>query len=297
MKIVVGGASGLLGSALVPAFERAGHDVLRLVRREPRDAREVAWEPERGAIDVGALAGVEGAVSLSGATIGRRWTAARKEEIVASRVETTRLLAESLAALEPKPSVLVSAGGVGIYGDGGDEVLTEESELGSEGFLPEVGKAWEAAAQPARAAGIRVVSFRQAVVLTRKGGILERMLTPFRLGVGGRIGSGRQWLSWVALDDLLRAYLLALDGDLAGPVNLAAPNPVTNAQFTKALGKAIRRPTVFSMPSFVAKGIFGEMGEEVLLEGQRVLPARLLAAGFTFEYPDLAPALERALAK
>lgn len=293
--MVVTGASGLLGSALVPALEADGHEVLRLVRRPPQGAREVAWDPARGTIDANSLAGVEVAVNLSGATIGRRWSVARKAEIRGSRVDSTRLLSRTLATLDPRPSALISAGGVGIYGDRGDEILTEESELG-EGFLSEVGKAWEEAADPARAAGIRVVHFRQGVVLTRRGGILERLLTPFRLGVGGRVGNGRQWWSWVALDDLVEAYRFALAGELAGAVNLLSPNPVTNVQFTRALGRALRRPTIFPFPAVAARAVFGEMGEEVLLGSQRALPKRLVDAGFAFRHGELAEALTRALA-
>jgi uncharacterized protein len=295
VKVVVTGASGLLGSALVPALEADGHQVLRLVRRPPQGAREVAWDPARGTIDANSLAEVEAAIHLSGATIGRRWTAARKAEIRESRVDSTRLLAGTLATLDPRPSALISAGGVGIYGDRGDEILTEKSELG-EGFLAEVGKAWEEAAEPARAAGIRVVNFRQGVVLTRRGGILERLVTPFRLGIGGRVGSGRQWWSWIALDDLVAAYRFVLAGELAGAINLLSPNPVTNVQFTRALGSALRRPTVFPFPAFAAKTVFGEMGKEVLLGGQRALPTRLLDAGFTFRHGELDEALKRALA-
>lgn len=296
MRLVVTGASGLLGSALTPALEADGHEVLRLVRHAATSAAEIEWNPAAGTIDAEALAGVDAAVHLSGATIGRRWTSSRKAEILASRVDTTRLLSETLARVEPRPAALVSAGGVGIYGDRGDEILTEESGLG-DGFLAEIGKAWEEAAQPARAAGVRIVSFRQGVVLTRRGGILGRLLTPFKLGVGGRVGSGRQWWSWVALDDLVDAFRLALTSDLAGPVNLVSPNPVTNRQFTDALGRAVRRPTIFPFPAVVAKTVFGEMGGEVLLGGQRVLPARLLDAGFSFGLPDLSSALERALAE
>jgi uncharacterized protein (TIGR01777 family) len=294
VKLVATGASGLLGSALVPTLEADGHEVLRLVRRETTGEREVAWDPVAGTIDEEALAGVDAAVNLSGATIGKRWTAERKAEILASRVDTTRLLAVTLARLEPLPKVIVSAGGVGIYGDRGDEILTEESEVGA-GFLADVGKAWEEAAEPARAAGIRVVGFRQGVVLTRRGGILERLLTPFKLGVGGRVGDGKQWWSWVALDDLVAAYRLALTGDLTGVYNLVSPNPVTNAQFTKALGRAINRPTVFPFPAFAARTVFGEMGNEVLLGSQRALPARLLEAGLSFTYPDLDAALTRVI--
>ncbi len=296
MRIVVSGASGLIGSALVPALESRGHEVVRLVRREPRGGGEVAWDPAAGTIDAARLDGVDAAVNLSGANLDRRWTASNKREIVESRVSATHLLARTLADLEPRPSVLVCAGGTGIYGDRGDEILTEESELGS-GFLADLGIDWEAAAEPARAAGIRVVNFRQGIVLSRDGGALRRMLLPFKLGVGGRVGSGKQWWSWVSLDDLLSAYVLALEGDLAGPVNLASPSPATSARFTTSLGRALHRPTVFPLPAFAVKAVFGEKGEAVLLHGQRALPARLLDAGFAFARPDLEPALEHALGR
>jgi len=295
MKVVVSGASGLIGSALVPALEAAGHDVVRLVRREARGAPEVAWDPAAGTIDSAALAGVDAAVNLSGANLNLRWTAARKAEIRDSRVSSTSLLARTLAELEPRPRVFVSAGGCGIYGDRGDEVLTEESELGT-GFLADVGRAWEAAAEPARAAGLRVVSFRQGMVLTRDGGALRQMLLPFKLGVGGRVASGRQWWSWVSLDDLVAAYLFVLEGELAGPVNLASPSPATSAAFAKALGRALHRPAVLPVPAFAIKVLFGERGEAVVLEGQRTLPARLLDAEFEFAYADLDAALAHALA-
>jgi uncharacterized protein (TIGR01777 family) len=296
VRIVVSGASGLIGSALVPALESADHEVLRLVRRQASAPNEVSWDPAAGAIDSGRLVGVEAGVNLNGATVGKRWTANRKKEILASRIESTRLLSTTLASLEPRPSVLVRAGGVGIYGyDRGDEILTEQSELGA-GFLAEVGSAWEAAADPAREAGIRVVNFRQGIVLSRGGGALPRLLTPFKLGLGGRVGSGRQWWPWVAAEDLVAGYLLALEGSLAGPVNLTSPNPVTNAQLTKALGKVLKRPTVFALPAFGARLAFGEMAEEVLLGGQRVLPVRLLDAGFSFRYAHIDDALVHALA-
>jgi uncharacterized protein (TIGR01777 family) len=294
VKVAVSGASGFIGSALVPALEAAGHDVLRLIRGRPAGSGELAWDPEIGTIDRAGLAGIDAAVNLSGATIGRRWNEARKTEILVSRVKSATLLAETLAALDPRPSVLVCAGGIGIYGNRGDDILTEESELGT-GFLADVGRAWEDACEPARTVGIRVVNLRGGIVLSREGGALVRMLTPFRLGVGGRIGSGKQWWSWIAIDDLVRAIRFALEGDLEGPVNVVSPNPVTNTQFTKALGKALGRPTVFPFPAFAAKAVFGEMAEEALLTGQRALPARLLDAGFGFDYPELAPALRRAL--
>ena len=295
MKVVVSGASGLIGSALVPALEAAGHEVVRLVRREARGPSEVAWDPAAGTIDAAGLAGVDAAVNLSGANLNRRWTAARKREIRDSRVSSTSLLARTLAEIEPRPTVFVSTGGCGIYGDRGDEILTEESELGS-GFLADVGRAWEAAAEPARAAGLRVVNFRQGIVLTRDGGALRQMLLPFKLGVGGRVASGRQWWTWVSLDDLVAAYLFVLEGELAGPVNLASPNPATSAVFAKALGRALHRPTVLPVPAFTIKVLFGERGEAVVLEGQRTLPARLLDAGFTFAFPEIDAALEHALA-
>lgn len=288
------GSSGLIGSALVPGLAAAGHEVVRLVRREPREASEIAWDPVAGTIDADRLAGVDAVVNLNGARIDRRWTEKRKAEIRDSRVSSTSMLAGSLAELEPSPAVFVCAGGVGIYGDRGDEILTEESELGS-GFLAGVGRAWEAAAEPARSAGIRVVNFRHGLVLSREGGALERMLTPFRLGVGGRVGSGRQWWSWVSMDDLVAAYTFVLDSDLEGPVNLGSPSPTTNARFVKALGRALHRPAVLPVPALAVKTLFGAMGETVLLESQRMLPARLLDAGFTFAYPELDAALARAL--
>jgi uncharacterized protein (TIGR01777 family) len=296
MKLVVSGASGLLGSALVPALEKDGHEIVRLVRRPPASANEVEWDPARGSLDAGALEGVSGAINLSGANLDRRWTAASKREILESRADTTKLLAHTLATLDPKPRVLLVAGGVGIYGDRGDEILTEESTEGT-GFLAEVGKAWEAAAEPARDAGIRTVNFRQGVVVSREGGALKRMLTPFKLGLGGRVGSGRQWWSWVSRDDVVAGYRFALESDLSGPVNLTSPNPATSKQFTKTLGQALGRPTIFPLPGLAVKTLFGERGEAVLLEGQRTLPARLLGAGFTFAYPSLDRAFEHALAE
>jgi hypothetical protein len=295
MKVVVSGASGLIGAALVPALEADGHDLSRLVRREAQNAAEITWDPAAGSLDPSALEGVDAVVNLSGATIGRRWTEPRKREILDSRVDTTSLLARTAAELHPRPAVFLCAGGVGIYGDRGDEILTEESALGT-GFLADVGQGWSAAADPAREAGIRVVTFRQGVVLAGEGGFLEPMLRPFKLGVGGRVGNGKQWLSWVAQDDLVAAYRFALERELAGAVNLTAPNPVTNEQFTKALGTALGRPTVVPFPAFAARAVFGEMAEELLLAGQRALPARLLEAGFDFAVPTIDVGLARALA-
>jgi uncharacterized protein (TIGR01777 family) len=296
VKVAVSGASGFIGSALVPVLEREGHEVLRLVRREPAASNEVSWDPAAGAVDRPALAGIDAIVHLAGANVGRRWTEARKREILESHVDGTRLLAATAAALEPSPAVLLCAGGVDVYGGRGDEILTEESSLG-EGFLAEVGQAKEAAAEPARTAGIRVVSFRQGIVLAKHGGALQRMLPFFRLGIGGRVASGKQWWSWVALEDVTAAYAFALDGDLAGPVNLVSPSPVTNEQFTKALGEALSRPTVFPAPELGVRALYGEMGVEVLIRRPRVLPAKLLDAGFEFSFPTIDVALARALSQ
>jgi uncharacterized protein len=291
MRIVVGGASGFIGSALVPALQADGHEVGRLVRREPESSDEIRWDPSAGSLDPARLEGADAIVNLSGESIGRRWTEARKREILESRVSATSLLARTAAALERRPSVLLCASAVGGYGSRGDEILTEASELGT-GFLPDVVRAWEAAADPARDAGIRVVNFRQGIVLSD---LLPRLLLPFKLGLGGRVGSGKQWWSWVALPDLLAGYRHALATDLSGAVNLTAPNPMTNSQFTKALGKALKRPTILPLPAFAARAAFGEMGQEVLLEGQRVLPARLLDAGFDFSGPTIEAGLAQAL--
>ena len=294
MRVVVSGASGLIGAALVPSLRSRGHDVLRLVRREAAQADEIRWDPAAGDLDVSLLQGVDAFVNLSGENLGKRWTDARKRAILDSRVRSTELLARTAAALDPKPSVLVVASAVGVYGDRGDEIITEESRAGS-GFLADVVRAWEAAADPAREAGIRVGHLRQGIVLSKDGGALKPMLLPFKLGVGGRVGSGKQWWSWIGLDDVVASYARVLEGDLAGAINATAPNPATNEQFTKALGSALHRPTVLPVPGFAARALFGEMGDAMLLGGQRVLPARLVEAGFDFSAPTLDVALARAL--
>jgi uncharacterized protein len=267
---------------------------VRLVRREPSSPEEVRWDPEAGELDTSRLDGTDAIVNLSGENIGQRWTDARQREILASRTTTTSLLARTAAALDPCPSVVICASAIGAYGDRGDEILTEDSELGS-GFVADVARAWEEAAGPAREAGIRVAHLRQGIVLANDGGALGRMLLPFKLGVGGRIGSGEQWFSWVGMEDIVSAYRRALSTDLSGPVNVTAPNPVTNAQFTKALGSALSRPTILPVPGFAIRTLFGEMGDEMLLSGQRVLPAKLLDAGFEFAAPTIDVGLEQAL--
>ena len=297
MKIAVTGASGLIGTPLVSVLRDGGYDVLRLVRRDPQTADEIQWDPAAGTIDTAGLVGTDIVFHLAGAGIGdRRWTESYKQEILDSRVLGTRLLAGALAELDPTPSVMVSASAIGWYGDRGDEVLDETSPLGT-GFLADVVAAWEAAAQPAADAGIRVVHPRTGIVLSKEGGALQRLLLPFRLGAGGRTGPGSQWWSWITLDDGVRALNhLAFSSSLAGPVNLTAPNPVTNQEFVDALGRVLRRPTVLPTPSLALKAILGsELAEALLFQSQRVVPARLLEDGFTFDSPNLDEALQSAI--
>jgi uncharacterized protein (TIGR01777 family) len=272
-----------------------GHEVVRLVRREASSSDEIQWDPAADELDVAALHGTEAIVNLSGENLGQRWTDARKREILDSRVRATGLLARTAAALAPRPNVFISASAVGVYGNRGDEILTEDSALGT-GFLADVARAWEEAADPAREAGIRVVCLRQGIVIAKDSGALERMLLPFKLGIGGRVGSGTQWWSWIGLDDVVSGYVAALTSDLAGAVNLTTPNPVTNEQLTKALGAALHRPTLLPVPGLAIRTLFGEMGQSMLLEGQRVLPARLLDMGFEFAAPTIDVAFARALA-
>lgn len=295
MRIAIGGSSGLIGSALVPELRRAGHEVVRLVRREPAAADEARWSPGEGFVDRRALGAVEAFVNVAGVTIDHRWNERYKQRIRDSRVLSTRLLAETAAALEPRPA-LVLASAMGYYGSRGDEELTEDAGPGT-GFLAGVVQEWEAAAEPARAAGARVVHFRQGHVLSARGGLLGRMLLPFRMGLGGRVGSGRQWWSWIVRDDVAAAYRWAIEGDAVGVYNLVSPNAVRNEEFTKALGRALRRPTVLPTPTIGLRVLFGkEATEDAVLSGQRLVPARLQAAGFTWQEPELDGALARALA-
>jgi len=291
MKILMSGASGLVGSALVPALAADGHEVLRLVRRPAAAAGEVCWSPDEGEIDRGALAGTEAAVHLAGEPIAGRWTARKKERILKSRTASTRFLAETLAALEPPPRVWVTASAIGYYGDRGDEVLAEDAAPGT-GFLPDVCVRWEQAAEAARARGVRHVPLRIGMVLSAGGGALARMLPPFRLGLGGPVGSGRQWVSWIAIDDLVGAVRHVLgDEEISGPVNAVAPEPVTMAELARTLGRALRRPAVLPLPAFAVRLLFGEMGDALLLASARVEPRRLAASGYGFRLPELAPAL------
>jgi uncharacterized protein (TIGR01777 family) len=252
------------------------------------------WDPEGGRVDAAGLEGVDAVVHLAGESVGQRWTEAAKQRIVRSRVKGTRALAGALAGLARKPRVLVCASAVGIYGDRAERV-DEESATGS-GFLADVAREWEAAAQPAAAAGIRVVNLRLGIVLSAEGGALARMLPPFRLGVGGRLGSGEQWMSWVSLEDVVGAIRFAMEREEArGPVNVVSPNPVTNAGFTAALGRALGRPTLLPVPGAALRLLFGQMADEALLGGQRVQPSRLLALGYRFRHPELDGALAAAL--
>jgi uncharacterized protein (TIGR01777 family) len=263
-----------------------------LVRR-PAGQDEVRWDPYGGILDGSdKLEGIDAFIHLGGESIASRWSPARKRAIVESRVKGTALIAETLAVLHEKPKTFLCASAIGFYGDRGGEVLTEGSHAGF-GFLPEACQAWEAACEPARKAGIRVVNLRTGIVLSPKGGALAQMLLPFKLGLGGVVGSGDQWMSWISLGDEVSAFLHALKTpSLEGPVNLTAPVPVTNREFTKTLGKVLRRPTFFPLPSFMVKLIFGEMGQALLLEGQKVLPKKLEASGFRYSSPGLEGALE-----
>jgi len=297
MITAITGSTGLVGTSLSAALEARGDQVRRLVRREVRDPqREIRWDPGAGQIDAAALEGIEAVVHLAGEGIAdHRWTDEFKRKILDSRQLGTQTLCDALAGLQNKPRVVVSASAIGYYGDRGEESVDESSPPG-QGFLAHVCKAWEAATQPARDAGIRVVNLRIGVVLSRDGGALAKMLTPFKLGAGGVIGSGRQVMSWIALDDLMGAILFALsNSSLAGPVNAVSPQPVTNREFTKTLGRVLGRPTIFPMPAFAAKLAFGEMADEMLLGGVRVEPRALAAAGFEFQYPQLEPALRHVL--
>jgi uncharacterized protein (TIGR01777 family) len=299
MRVLVTGSSGLVGSALASQLEGDGHTVTRLVRSKRGTGEDrVLWDPEAGTIDSASLEGLDAAVHLAGESIAAgRWTAARKARILESRTKGTQLLAEALAGLRERPKVLVSASAVGYYGDRGDESLREESASGS-GFLADVCRQWEAAAAPAAQSGIRVVHPRFAMILSTAGGALQRLLLPFRLGLGGRLGSGKQFMSWVALDDVVGAICHALThDDLQGPVNVVSPTPVRNDEFTKTLGRVLRRPTVFPLPAFVARLAFGQMADELLLTSQRVEPAKLLASGYQFGFPDLEDALRHLLVK
>lgn len=288
-RILVSGASGLVGSALVPFFESQGCEATRLVRRSIQDSREIQWEPMRQ-IPPTLVSGFDAVVHLSGESVAGRWTSAKKRRIRDSRVISTRNLSQALATAEKKPGVFVCASAIGYYGNRGGEILDENSTAGA-GFLAEVAREWESATRAASHAGIRTVNLRIGIVLSRDGGALKQMLLPFRLGLGGRIDSGRQWWSWIHIDDLVAAVGHILRSrSIAGAVNMTAPNPATNAEFTRALARVLHRPAVLPVPAVAARLAFGEFADEGLLSSARVEPKKLLAANFVFKFPDLAGA-------
>ena len=297
MKYAVSGASGLIGSALARALRLDGHEVVPLVRRPVSEGESaIRWDPADGTIDAAALEGFDGVVNLAGAGIGdKRWTDAYKREVLESRTRGTDLLARTLAGLDRPPSVLVNGSAIGIYGDTGETVVTEDAPSGDD-FLAEVCRRWEAAAAPASDAGIRVAFARTGIVLSPDGGALAKLLPLFKLGVGGRMGSGRQWWSWISLEDEVGAIRWLLDHDVSGPVNLTAPEPVTNAEMTRVLGEVLHRPTILPVPSFGPKLLLGgELAEALLFTSQRVAPAVLGEQGFPFAHPTLEGALRSLL--
>ena len=298
MRVAVTGSSGLIGTALGERIQSHGHELVPVMRGSPEQPSAL-WDPAAGWFREGALDGVDAVVHLSGTGIAdRRWTAARRRLLWESRVESARLLVDHIAGLSPRPKVLLSASAIGYYGDRGDETLTEDEPRGA-GFLAELCEAWEREARRVEQFGVRAVQFRTAgSVLSRKGGVLPRVLTPFRLGAGGRLGNGRQWFSWISLQDEAGAIEHLIDTDsISGPVNLVSPNPVTNAEFTRTLARTLHRPAVLPLPAPALRLIFGALANETLLASQRVIPARLQQSGYAFAHPDLQSALDAALSE
>jgi len=296
MKVAIAGASGLVGSALIPVLKSMGAQITRMVRSKPK-AGEIEWHPNQVELSPASLAGFDTIINLAGENIaGGRWTDDQKRKIRESRINGTHLLSEAIAKLSPKPRVFLCASATGIYGDRDDEVLDEQSESGG-GFLAGVCREWEEATKPAIEAGIRVVNLRLGPILAREGGMLAKLLTPFKMGMGGKVGSGRQYISWIAIDDVIQAIRLAIeDASIQGALNIVSPNPVTNEEFTKTLGHVLNRPTALAIPPFAARLAFGEMADEMLLASQKVIPKKLANAGFVFEYPELEPTLKHLLA-
>ncbi len=298
MKVLITGASGLIGTALQKSFKEKGYEMLLASRKEPDDADEIQWNPDTGfdVGDLGRLEGLDAVVHLAGESIaGLRWTDEKKKAIRDSRVHGTRTMIEAFARLEKKPEVFVSASAIGFYGDRGDDEMTETSAAGDT-FLAEVSKEWESESRRAEDMGIRTVLLRNGIVLSKDGGALGTMLTPFKLGVGGVIGSGKQWMSWASLDDAVNVINFAIENEkIRGAINVTSPNPVTNEEFTKTLGEVLYRPTFLPLPEFAVNLVFGEMGDALLIDSTKVLPKRLLDAGYEFEFPELRSALVHAV--
>jgi len=297
MRLLLSGSHGLVGKALVTRLEADSHEIFRLVRHAPSSESEIEWSPDRYSIALARLEGFDAVIHLAGESIAEgRWNEEKKKRIRQSRVKGTKLLADAMANLSRPPKTLISASAVGYYGNRGDEPLTETSAPGND-FLSQVCVEWEKATELAAAKGIRVVNTRFGIILDARGGALAKMLPPFRMGIGGKIGSGKQWMSWIALDDVVGAIKFALTNEvLSGPINFVAPNPVTNAEFTKTLGKTLSRPTLFPIPAFGIRLVFGEMADALLLSSQRVEPARLKQANYQFSYSELKQALSHVLA-
>jgi uncharacterized protein (TIGR01777 family) len=294
LRILISGASGPVGAALVPFLKTQGHTVTRLVRTSARGQDQILWDPARP-LSPDSVSGFDAVIHLAGESIVGRWTGGKKQRILDSRTQGTSHLAEAAAKAAQRPRVFISASAVGYYGDRGDEILRENSPSGG-GFAAEICRQWEAATQLAANAGIRTALMRLGVVMSADGGALPKMLPPFRLGLGGRLGSGRQWWSWVAVQDVVGAMDHVLNHDeLQGPVNTVAPNPVSNAEFTTTLASVLKRPAIFPMPAFAVRLIFGQMGTELFLASQRVEPAKLAASGYQFQHPDLKNALQENL--
>ena len=297
MKIVISGASGLIGTQLVTSLKSSGHEVVQLVRRSAA-AGQIMWDPKSGKLDPASLEGCDAVIHLSGAGIGdKRWSDAYRKEILDSRTATTLLLANTIASLQRKPSVFLSGSAIGIYGARGDEQLTETSAHGT-GFLADVCKQWEAAAKPAIDAGVRTVFLRTGIVLSPKGGALKKLLPLFRLGIGGKFGNGKQWQSWISMDDEVASIIHLLTANVSGAVNLTAPQPVTNAEFTKVLARVVKRPAIVPVPTFAPKILLGgELADALLFTGQRVIPQALTASGYVFKHSTLESALRSLLTK
>ena len=292
--VAITGATGLIGTALVAHLRMAGHIVRRLVRGAAKESGDISWNPASGQLEPAALEGCTAVINLAGEPIAQRWTREHKQAIVDSRLKATSLLAKTITAMAAKPQVMLSGSAIGIYGDRGDETVDERSSPGTD-FLAEVAQKWEASAEPAAAAGVRVAWLRTGIVLSPHGGALEKMLTPFKLGLGGPMGGGRQWISWITLDDQVRAMTHLLTSGTRGPVNLVAPTPVTNAQFAEVLGEVLHRPAMLPVPRFALELMFGEMADGTILAGQRVRPRVLQESGFRFGHAELSEALRAML--